>query len=216
LAVREGFLSELPFGLVGDSGQGYQIRDGAPAGPERPFQIRNMAPGGLTEREVLAGVASGNPDADEIATVLDAGGELIQLPARGKFLIDPAVVADIVRRREARSARPTRVPATPADRLIGKEQILEALQQPADLWDWIVRASKKLNGPIITRRGGKAVADRGRLLEWWNVLEDRQQESAQRQMDRAAVSEGVYPVGKVDLAPDVDGYVKKQRKPSKV
>jgi hypothetical protein len=99
--------------------------------------------------------------------------------------------------------------------LIGKDQILEVLKQTEDRWPWILRLNGE-TGPIKTRKGGKSVAEKTKLISWWAKMEKLYADSGNRGRNKAAVRQGIYAAGKTDIAPDVSGSVHPKRKPRKV
>ncbi len=74
--------------------------------------------------------------------------------------------------------------------------------------------NKTFNGPLVLpKRGGQPKADRAKLLEWWNSLEERFRESQQRQIDTQATLKARHNYGRDEtVLPDISGHIKKRRR----
>jgi hypothetical protein len=109
-------------------------------------------------------------------------------------------------------------PATdpsPARLLFGWGHILNALGQPNSRP--AKRRVRTLNvlyeGPIILPGPHhQPVADKDKLLGWWNGLEERFRELEQRRADREATLAARHPYGRNGtVLPDISGHVKHRR-----
>jgi hypothetical protein len=108
----------------------------------------------------------------------------------------------------------------PKDYLFGWEQILSALgkKDTAKTRDQVRNANKGFEGPIKNKgRGSRPFVDKGKLLTWWNSLEERYTESEQAEEDKRATVEAKYRYGRsgAEVVPGIDGYVKRRRKDRK-
>jgi hypothetical protein len=100
-------------------------------------------------------------------------------------------------------------------------EILAALDLPnnEESKGWVRRLIDLHAGPIILphKRGGQPKAEKSKLIEWWNGLEDRFKESGQRIRDRDATVAVTHNYGRDGtVAPDVGGSVKNRRTSQKV
>jgi hypothetical protein len=109
--------------------------------------------------------------------------------------------------------------ATPTKYLFGWAEVLSALKQPNDeTWRERVRRLNELHGgPIlVTGQGGQPRVAEPRLIEWWNSLERRFEESVEQERDRKASVEAQHHYGRDGtVVPEIDGAVKKRRTPKR-
>ncbi len=100
----------------------------------------------------------------------------------------------------------------PSKWIIGKANILEALDQPNETWNWILSLSKEYDGPIKTREGGSSVANREELFKWFEKALDHYGKQEARDKNRKAVGKDTYRHGRDGtVAPQINGSVKKRR-----
>lgn len=109
----------------------------------------------------------------------------------------------------------------PREYLTSWREILIALGMKDNAEDQgkVKRLSKRFSEgcPItIPKQGAQPKADKAKLLEWWNGLEQKFEESRRRERDRRATVAGQHPYGRDGIvAPDISGEVKKRRKDRK-
>jgi hypothetical protein len=107
---------------------------------------------------------------------------------------------------------------SPKQYLLNWREILDALSLPNNEENrGRVRALAELRGgPIsLPRKGGQPKVEKTKLIEWWNDLEHRFDESAQRICDRNATVETTHNYGRdATVAPEIQGGVKRRRQTS--
>jgi hypothetical protein len=115
--------------------------------------------------------------------------------------------------REKRTPAPTT--KEPQSYLYGWRNILEELRLRNNNEEKgrVSRLNKKFAGPIkLPRRGGRPVVVKHSLLDWWNGLEQRFEESRQKQANQQATGEARHAYGRDgEVAPEVAGRIKKRR-----
>jgi hypothetical protein len=73
--------------------------------------------------------------------------------------------------------------------------------------------NNKYDGPIIfPKQGAQPKADKAKLLEWWDGLEQQFLDEQQRKSDAEATVAGQHPYGKDGIVvPGIGGSVKRRR-----
>lgn len=109
----------------------------------------------------------------------------------------------------------------PNSYLTSWRDILDGLRQDnnAEMRRKVTRLNKQYDGPIVipSGQGGQPKVERSKLINWWNGLEHRFQETEQRQRNRKATVSAVHNYGRNgQVVPDISGAVKKRRSPGKV
>jgi hypothetical protein len=76
------------------------------------------------------------------------------------------------------------------------------------------RMNELRQGPIVMpRRGGQPTVERGKLLAWWNSLEQAFEDSEQRHANQQATTSRQYAHGwDATVVPDLGGSVKRRRR----
>jgi hypothetical protein len=103
----------------------------------------------------------------------------------------------------------------PKKYLLSWREILGALElkNNTESKNRVRRMNVQHPGPIpVSGQGKQPRVEKGKLLEWWNGLEDRFEESSAKQADEAATVEGRYSHGRDGVVvPGIAGAVKKGR-----
>ncbi len=110
-------------------------------------------------------------------------------------------------------------PSTPKAYLWNWTEILDAVKMPdtEENRRQVRRLSDIHNGPItVPVSGGRPVADRTKLIEWWNGLESWFQQLQQQRQDQQATVADQYNYGRTGVViPGIDGSEKKRRSTKK-
>ncbi|MCY3018633.1 MAG: hypothetical protein NTW87_06335 [Planctomycetota bacterium] len=166
----------------------------------------------LTRVASKADTAAVVPTPDERRARLDAmqaelaDGQAVA-PAAGKTAASAAAVQ--AGAAEGTTALPRALAAdsepTPP-MLIGKDDILEALNLSSEKWRWLLRLNRDYKGPMKTRAKAKTVAEKAALKTWFKERMERHEELDERHAQRDAAGANVYPFGRNGLvAPDIAG-----------
>jgi hypothetical protein len=106
----------------------------------------------------------------------------------------------------------------PVQYLTSWREILVALGMKDNKEDQekVKKLNKTYNGPIATpKQGAQPKVDKAKLIKWWNGLDQKFQDSQQRQRDTKATAAAQHPYGQAGVvAPDMGGGVKKRRRDS--
>ena len=72
----------------------------------------------------------------------------------------------------------------------------------------------RFEGPIILpSKGGQPKANKDKLLNWWNGLEERFRQMEQKQTDTEATLQAEYSYARDEkVLPNISGHVKKRRR----
>lgn len=104
---------------------------------------------------------------------------------------------------------------TPKVYLSGWSDILEAVGLKNNDTDKnnVLSLNKQYQGPIPkVGRGEKPRVEKGKLLKWWNELEEKFQASDAARKDKAATVEAQYQHGRDEtVVPEISGHEKKRR-----
>jgi hypothetical protein len=121
---------------------------------------------------------------------------------------------------DARRTVVDQAPATmrPAVYLMNWPEILDAvgMANNDEMKRRLRSLNKKYSGPIqMPRQGGRPKVDKTKLLKWWNGLEERFRESAQKQVDARSTLQAQYHHGRDGTVfPEISGHVRKRRRDS--
>lgn len=99
--------------------------------------------------------------------------------------------------------------------LIGWRDMLDAIRRPDGEQETVRRLNDAYDGPILIRQGAKPLADKIKLIEWWNSLLERVKNIEDRKRDELASigTNASYQHGTTSsmVVPDISGVVKKRR-----
>lgn len=113
-------------------------------------------------------------------------------------------------------AKPPPQPPTQKKHLATWREILIALEMKSndENRQKVDRLNETYNGPIIKPGQGKQpFADKDKLLEWWNGLEEMVQSQANRARDTKETVKGTHAYGrKGEVVPEISGSVKRRRR----
>lgn len=173
---------------------------------------------GREERTQFGGLRPGDPiqawadDLDRSGRTATFVAELVQhYPDLGREVGMPSLTTTGV--PSAHWDEPV-TPAEPKVYLTSWREILDALGLKPDQRGKVAKLNKDFDGPIvIAKQGSQPTVERGKLLAWWNGLEDRLQELQQRRRDAQATISDQHPYGEDGtIVPEISGSVERRRR----
>jgi len=104
------------------------------------------------------------------------------------------------------------VPLPVENLLIGWPEILDAIRRKKEHRKLVERLNRLLDGPIKTRQGGSPLASHRLLIEWWNGLIDRWEETDQKEINTRTSVENQHPYGRDGtVVHDIGGSIKPRK-----
>jgi hypothetical protein len=107
-------------------------------------------------------------------------------------------------------------PSLPTQYLLNWREILAALDlnNNAENQRRVRQLNEKFAGPIaLPGQGGQPRVSKGKLVSWWNGLEERFQEIEQKEANTEATLQAQHDYGRAGtVLPDISGHVKKRRR----
>ena len=107
--------------------------------------------------------------------------------------------------------------AVPKDWLTGWHAITSALKMKYADREKVKSLNTRFSGPITNKGPGtQPIVDRAKLIDWWDKLDQQQQELSNQQQGRRLSAETTHNFGRAaEVAPEISGSIKKRRKQSK-
>ena len=160
-------------------------------------------------------------DAPENAVrALRAGFDEFSLKDLRKCTVSVAREFAVLRRQlspvgDGENAKPLPMPTSPKEYLVNWSDILIALKMrnnPEDKQK-VERLNETYNGPIMKPGQGKQpIADKVKLLEWWNNLDKLVESQMDRARDARLTVQDTHAYGREgEVVPEISGQVKKRR-----